>query len=104
MRRSDCIARIPGSMNPQSRKCPIVAGSARTSFWTSAGLIWGGRGFSVNVSTNLLWLYEWRLVPNDQQTVDGDCGVARPQHRVHFEDEALPRGGGCELGKAGDEC
>src|SRR5207247_3135387 len=50
MRRSDCMARIAGSMKPQLRKWPMVAGSARTSFWTRRASIWEGRGLRVNTA------------------------------------------------------
>src|SRR5918992_658473 len=36
MRTSGCIARIPGSMKPELRKWPMVAGSALTNFSTNA--------------------------------------------------------------------
>src|SRR5438045_6032148 len=50
MRRSGCMARIAGSMKPQLRKWPMVAGSARTSFCTRRASIWAGRGLRVNTA------------------------------------------------------
>src|SRR3981189_300588 len=50
MRTSGCMARIAGSMKPQLRKWPMVAGSARTSFWTRRGSSGEGRGLRVNIA------------------------------------------------------
>src|SRR5438128_727131 len=50
MRTSGCMARIAGSMKPQLRKWPMVAGSARTSFWTRRASSWGGSGLRVNTA------------------------------------------------------
>src|SRR5207253_722901 len=50
MRTSDCMARIAGSMKPQLRKWPMVAGSARTSFWTRRASSEEGRGLRVNIA------------------------------------------------------
>src|SRR5437660_7041095 len=50
MRTSDCMARIAGSMKPQLRKWPMVAGSARSSFWTRRVSIWEGSGLRVNIA------------------------------------------------------
>src|SRR5258705_2911111 len=50
MRTSDCIARIAGSMKPQLRKWPMVAGSALTSFWTRRESSGEGRGLRVNTA------------------------------------------------------
>src|SRR5687767_3152048 len=49
MRTSDCIARTPGSMKPQLRKWPIVAGSALTSLATSFASSAGGSGWRLNI-------------------------------------------------------
>src|SRR5260221_9711942 len=50
MRRSGCMARIAGSMKPQLRKWPMVAGSALTSFWTRRASREEGRGLRVNTA------------------------------------------------------
>src|SRR5688572_26226789 len=50
MRTSGCIARIIGSMKPQFRKWPIVAGSARTSVSKRLLSRPGGSGLRVNIA------------------------------------------------------
>src|SRR5438045_2906070 len=50
MRTSGCWARIAGSMNPQLRKWPMVAGSARTSFCTRRVSSEEGSGLRVNTA------------------------------------------------------
>src|SRR2546430_2309622 len=50
MRTSACIARIAGSMKPQLRKWPMVAGSARASFATRRASSRSGSGLTVNTA------------------------------------------------------
>src|SRR5580765_4798381 len=50
MRKSGCMARIAGSMKPQLRKWPMVAGSACTSFCTRRASSAGGNALRVNTA------------------------------------------------------
>src|SRR3990170_6889666 len=50
MRTSDCMARMPGSMKPQLRKWPMVAGSAFTSLAINPWSRPGGKGLRVNTA------------------------------------------------------
>src|SRR5919198_1604304 len=50
IRMSGCMARIAGSMKPQLRKWPMVAGSAFTSLATSWGDKAAGSGLRVNTA------------------------------------------------------
>src|ERR671936_289564 len=50
MRTSACMARIAGSMKPQFRKWPMVAGSARTSFCSRRASSDAGRALRVNTA------------------------------------------------------
>src|SRR5919108_260316 len=50
IRTSDCIARIAGSMKPQLRKCPMVAGSALLNLLTSSEGKASGSALSVNTA------------------------------------------------------
>src|SRR2546421_341199 len=50
MRTSLCMARIAGSMKPQLRKWPMVAGSAWSSLSTSRASSAGGRALRVNTA------------------------------------------------------
>src|SRR5207237_7496837 len=70
MRTSGCMARIPGSMKPQLRKWPIVAGSALTSFCSRLGSRRGGKALRVN--TAKLLHFGARTVA---QTADVAAGV-----------------------------
>src|SRR3954468_8477325 len=84
MRRSGCIARIAGSMNPQLRKWPMVAGSAWTSFCTRRASSAGGNALRVNTA-ELLDVGERRVA----QPADV---AARIDHLVAALEHLAPRG------------
>src|SRR5687768_2648376 len=92
MRTSGCIARIAGSMNPQLRKWPIVAGSAFTNFSINEDGNVGGSLLRVNTA-ELLYLGERGVAqsPDVAPRVDHVIaalehfapGRARMRHRAH---------------------
>src|SRR5258706_4668878 len=86
MRRSGCMARIAGSMKPQLRKWPMVAGSALTSFWTRRASREEGRGLRVNTA-ELLDVGERAVA----QPADIAAGV---DHVIAALDHLAPGGAG----------
>src|SRR5512134_2692872 len=86
MRTSDCIARMPGSMKPQLRKWPMVAGSARTSFWTKLFSSKAGSALRVNTA-ELLHVGERGIA----QAADIAAGV---DHVVAALEHLAPGGAG----------
>src|SRR5438128_4905983 len=90
MRTSGCMARIAGSMKPQLRKWPMVAGSARTSFWTRRASSWEGSGLRVNTA-KLLHVGERAIA----QAADVAAGV---DHVVAALEHLAPGGAGVRHG------
>src|SRR4051812_27564911 len=90
MRTSGCMARIAGSMNPQLRKWPMVAGSACSSLSTSRASSAGGSALRVNTA-ELLYV--------------GERGVAQPadvaarvDHLITALEHLAPGGAGMRHG------
>src|SRR5687768_18221510 len=90
MRTSDCIARIAGSMKPELRKWPIVAGSAFSNLATRLASSCGGSLLRVNTA-ELLYI--------------GERGVAQPpdvaagvDHVIAALEHLAPRGAGMRHG------
>src|SRR5881394_2754090 len=90
MRTSGCWARIAGSMNPQLRKWPMVAGSARTSFCTRRVSSEEGSGLRVNTA-ELLHVGERAVA----QPADIAAGV---EHVVAPLEHLAPRRAGMRYG------
>src|SRR5438128_1150981 len=90
MRTSGCMARIAGSMKPQLRKWPVVAGFAGTSFWTRRASSWEGSGLRVNTA-KLLHVGERAIA----QAADVAAGV---DHVVAALEHLAPGGAGMRHG------
>src|SRR5690242_5818907 len=86
MRTSACMARIAGSMKPQLRKWPMVAGSARTSFATSRESSTAGSALRVNTA-ELLDVGKRAVA----QPADVAAGV---DHVIATLEHLAPRGAG----------